>query len=230
MKNSALFALLLLNPVFAVQSHAADAPSYVDGTIIQADGEAQTRVQNDFLTIDLTLERQDSDPARLHREVQKDAAGALEKAHKVTAVQIKTSGYSVIPVYEKNRIVRQQASYRITIETRDFDAGLALAGAMQPFQISNLAFSVSPERRKDTEKLLIQRAIAEMREKFTIAANSLGPRTVTITNITVGARQYEPIQHMLMKGRMTAQADTALPAEAGESQLTVTVSGTALAK
>jgi predicted secreted protein len=229
-KNFGLILMSLIAHFVAAGSHAAEAPGHLDGTVIQADGEAQTRVQNDYLTIDLTLDKQDTDAARLNQDMQKIAAGALAKARKVTTVQAKTSGYSVVPVYDKSRIVRQQASYRITIETRDFDAGLSLAATMQPFQIGNLAFSVSPERRKETERALIQQAIAEMREKFNIAANSLGPRTVTVTHITIGARQYEPVRHMMMKGAMDAQAEAAMPAEAGDSQVTVMVSGSALAK
>jgi len=71
---------------------------------------------------------------------------------------------------------------------------LALAGSMQPFQVRNLNFSVSPEQHKATEKLLMEQAIADLRDNPTIAAASLGNKQLLITNLTIapGATTKSP--------------------------------------
>lgn len=224
----AFYAILLLACPAIAGPEDRTGPG--DGTMIQADGDAQTKVQNDFLLIDLMLVKEGAIPAQLHEEVQKAAAGALDKSKKIAAVQVKTSGYSIYPVYERERIVRQHATYQISLETKDFEAGLSLAAAMQPFQISNLFFSVSPERRKATEKTLLEEAIADLRDNFAIAANSLGAKAFTITSLIIGTRQYNPIQPRLMV-EAAAMADAPpVAAEAGESQVSITVSGSAWVK
>lgn len=229
----ALLAMgLLAAPTNAVAQEAA-RPGPVDGTTIQAEGEAQAKVQNDLLAIDLTLEREGALLPPLHEEVQKEADGALDKAKSNPDVQVKTAGYSVQPVYERERIARQRAIYRISLETKKFDVGLALAAAMQPFQVSNLTFSVSPDRRKATEKTLLEEAIADLRDNLGIAANALGAKTIAITSLTVGARQYNPVQPQIMvRPAMAMAVESAAPvaAEAGESQVHITVSGSALVK
>ncbi len=213
-----------------VSSRDTALPLPADGTTIQAEGEARTRVQNDFLAIDLTLEKEGALLPQLHEEMQKEAAGALDKAKKNPDVQVKTSGYSIYPVYDRTRLVRRHATYQISLETKNFEAGLSLAVAMQPFQISNLTFSVSPERRKATEKTLLAEAIADLKDNFGTAAATLGATSITITNLTIGSRQYNPIQPQMMKADMAMEAATPVAAEAGESQVSITVSGSALAK
>lgn len=197
---------------------------------IQAEGDARTKVQNDLLLIELMLVKEGAVAAQLHAEMQKEAANALDKSHKIAAVRVKTSGYNIYPVYEKERIVRHRATYQISLETTDFNVGLSLAAAMQPFQISNLSFSVSPERRKTTEKTLIEEAIADLRDNFTIAANSLSLQTITITNLTIGPRQYNPIPPQMMKASMAMEGAPPVAAEAGESEVSITVSGSARVK
>lgn len=48
--------------------------------MIQAEGEAQTKVQNDLLAIELTFEKESPLLPELHAEMQQEAATALGKA------------------------------------------------------------------------------------------------------------------------------------------------------
>lgn len=209
MKKGAAFFLLML----ASGAHAA--------SVIKADGEAHAKLGNDYLSISMYLEKQDDNPAQLNREMEAEAAHALDKVKGVTSVKAATVGYSIFPVYDKQRIIGQRANYRLVLETRDFDAGLALAARMQPFQIGNLNFSVSPEKRAAMRKKLLGEAILDMREKMEIVKRSLGASTLAITEISVGASPA--VQPMLMSlSRMAV--------EPGESDISVSVSGTALAK
>ena len=210
------------------QDAVPSAPS--EGTIIQAEGEARTKVENDFLSIELAFEKEHALLPKLHEEVQQAAAGALEKAKQSPEVKVKTSGYSIYPVYDRQRMVRQHATYRISLETGNFAAGLSLAAALQPFQISSLTFSVSPERQKEIEKALLQEAIADLRDNVRIAADALGAKTIRITHLTVGARRNNPMQPPMMSEAMAMKEAAPVAAEAGESQVTISVSGSALAR
>jgi predicted secreted protein len=228
----ALISMLLLASPCLAASQTTTPHNPADGTVIQAEGSAQTDVQNDFLSISLALEKESPLLPQLNEAMQREAASALAKAKKNPEVKTKTSGYSIYPVYEKGVIVRQHATYRISLETKNFDAGLSLAAAMQPFQISNLSFSVSPQLRKATEKTLFEKAVADLRDNFSLAADTLAAKTITITNLTIGPGQYNFIQpRMMMRGAGMAMEKAApMPAEAGESQVSITVSGSALVK
>lgn len=219
--------LVLAGGMARAEGNGGDAATSAQGTVLQAGGEARTQVSNDSLTISLVFERDDSDAAELNRTVMAAAKHALEQARKVTAVKTRTAGYGFFPVYDKGRIVRHRASYRISLETRDFAAGLALAARMAPFQVRQLSFSVSPEKRQATEKRLLREAMADMREKFAIVADSLGSKVFRITRVTVSPSQFRPIPLQGL-GYAKAMARTeSVPAEAGESTVSVSVSGTA---
>lgn len=230
-KNSLMLISAVLTAFLIIPAaHATDPDKRDRGTVIQAEGEAQTKVQNDLVTISLALEKENTDPVRLHNEIQKDVDAALKKAKKATSVKVQTSGYSINPVHPPHESVRHRGIYWIFLEARDFEAALSLAAAMQPFQVKSLSFSVSPERRKTTEKALIAEAIADMREKFSIAAKSLGAQSVTITNVTIGARRYGPVIGPARAGGLATATAKPVIADAGESQVLVTVSGSALAR
>lgn len=219
----------------AAESGAMSAHGIVPGsasvttTQIHASGEARTTVQNDVLTISLMRVREGTDAASLHKAVAAEAAHALATARKVTVVKVRTEGYGVYPVYDKGRIVRQRARYSLSLKTRDVSAGLALAAKLLPFQVQNLRFSVSPEKRKETEKRLIKAAIEDMRGKFAIAARALGDKGFVITQVSIGGPPFSPMpqQRVRMAGAMARESATVVPAEAGESRVVVTVSGTA---
>ncbi len=215
-------AFLLLTHSSLADTPETSPSGPAEGTVIQAEGEAQAKVANDLLSIELTLEKESALTPQLHEEMQQQAAKALDQAKKHPGVEVKTSGYSVYPIYDRGRIVRQHATYR-----------LSLAAALQPFQVGNLVFSVSPERGKATEKSLLEEAIADLRDNIGIAANSLGAKSIRITHITIGSRQdhFAPQPQMMREAMdMAATAPAPVTAEAGESQVSVTVSGAALVK
>ncbi|MBA3013522.1 MAG: SIMPL domain-containing protein [Proteobacteria bacterium] len=228
----AIIAILLLPPFSTAWSHDPAMQSPSDGTIIQAEGNAQTQVQNDFLSIDLVFEKDNANLSQLNEIMQHEAATALGKATKNSVVTVKTSGFSIYPVYERERIIRHHGTYQLSLETKKFDAGLALASDMQPFQVRNLSFSVSPELRRATEKKLLEQAIADLRDTLNIAAGTLGAKDITMINLTIGNREYSPIQPRLMRDPIAMKAASPPPiaAEAGESQVVITVTGSAVAK
>lgn len=226
-------AFLLLTHSSLAATPETSPPGPAEGTVIQAEGEARAKVANDLLSIELTLEKESALTPQLHEEMQQQAAKALDQAKKHPGVEVKTLGYTVYPIYDRGHIVRQHATYRLSLESKDFAAALSLAAALQPFQVGNLVFSVSPERGKATEKSLLEEAIADLRDNIGIAANSLGAKSIRITHITIGSRQdhFAPQPQMMREALdMAATAPAPVAAEAGESQVSVTVSGAALVK
>jgi predicted secreted protein len=218
---AAVLATALASPVSAADDFRA--------TLIKAEGEAQASVANDQLTISLALEREGADTARLHDEIQQEAGRALAAVKKVAGVSARTGGYAVYPVHEKGRIVRHRASYRLVLETRDFAAGLRLAGELQPFVVSGMSFSLSRERQRKTEQALIEQAIGDLRERLRVAARAIGAGEWRITQLQVGDIAAPAPRHLRAEA-MAMSADRAaapVEAEAGETQVSVRVSGSA---
>ncbi len=191
----------------------------MEGTVIKAEGDAHAAIQNDTLTIFLALEKTGEDPARLAREVEEEASRVLDRARKSRDVKVRTLGYSISPIFDRQKITGQRADYRLAIETRDFDEGLALASSLQPFQISGMNFSVSLDRRKAVKERLLVDAIADLRKKIDIVAGSIKAARIEMTEISVeGEMRIRPL------------GLAAVPAEPGESDVSVSVSGTAIAR
>lgn len=219
---AAMSGFLVTLPVAAAEA--------TGGTLISADGVAHGSVPNDLLTVHLALERDGTDPGKLNDDIQREAARALVKAEDVGGVTVGTAGYGVYQVVEKGRVVRHRGSYRLRLETREFAAGLALAGALQPFQVRSLAFSLSPARQREAERALIERAVADLREKLGVAARATGAADWRITQLSIGGGPTLPVRAMHLEAMAVAgDRGTAVEAEPGETQVAISVSGTALA-
>ncbi|HQT25195.1 MAG TPA: SIMPL domain-containing protein [Burkholderiales bacterium] len=190
-----------------------------EGTLIKAEGEAHAPIRNDTLNVFLSFEMTGQDPARLAREIEDEVSKALERARNSGEVKIRTAGYSISPIFDRQRITGERADYRLVLETRNFDAGLSLASSLQPFQISGMNFSVSFERRKAAKERLLPDAIADLRKKIDIVGRSLKASKIEIREISIeGSAQPRPL------------AMAAIPAEPGESDVSVSVTGTAIAR
>ena len=145
--------------------------------------------------------------------------------------EVKTSGYSLTPVYRypqggKPEIVGYNASNTVRIKTTNLDlVGRLIDSAMQAGanNVNRLVFTLRDEQSAQLEAL--RAASLKARTKADAIAAALGLKIVRITSITEGERSIQPVFRQVTAMRAEA-APAQTPVEPGTVDVHSTVSMT----
>lgn len=246
-----LFALSLLLTPFASVSALADAGLALppEGTTIINFSATETRTMpQDLLIASLRIEAEDkADPAVVQKKINDEMTKALDLAKKESAFKVSTGAYSVyknertITLNPKNGESKQETvwsgSQEITIESKDAAKLLDAVGKIQAmgFAMNNLSYTLSPEVMEKTRDELMVSALKKLAAKADIVAKTLGKTKADLVDVDVDqGGPVTPMYKTMMASRvaapMAADAMTAPVAEAGETDVTLTVSARALIK
>jgi predicted secreted protein len=194
-------------------------------------GSATASVANDRMQASLRAEADNASAAAAANQVNATIGRALAMAKSVPDIKVTTTGYSTYQVADKPNAQRWRVVQTITLESSDFTAAATLITRLQDeggLLLSNMGFSLSDKKRRETEDDLTQQAIKAWQDRAQRAAQGLGfdawrPGHVSVQ--TEGGRVY-PMARMQALEARAAAAPVAV--EAGTSEVTVTVSGEAL--
>ena len=214
MRHIRLLALLIAVPVFA-------AP-----TIIELSAEANRPAVNDLVRATVSAEASGSTPGELSRQVNSQIADALKTARAYPGVKTKSGGTSTYPSYAKSgKIESWRMRSELALESGDPAALSELLGKLQgTLAVSNLVLQPSPETRKKAENEAILDAIAAFKARAAVIAEALEkPYRIKQLTVNSSGRVVQPMFRSVAKA-MTAEA-APMPMEAGESLVSVTISG-----
>jgi predicted secreted protein len=216
-------ALLLALCTAAAGPAAAEAPELPRNQV--SFGVEVTRdVENDWVVARLGVTAEDADPARLADRINQEMAWALGIARGREAVKARSGGYTTLPISEPKtgRLRHWRGSQELLLESGDPKALAALVGELQArLQLEDLAFGVSPERRRLVEEELVDAVLEAFRRRAERMARKLGAKTYTIVSLNVGTSGAPPPMPLRAKG-MAMEMDAAMapPAlEGGTSSL-----------
>ena len=223
--------MLLSMLALAVATTAVAQPSSQQPffNVITLETSATADVPTDTLTVTLFTEEQGPDPGALATRVNARLEEALARAKKEPKVEAHSGSYQTTPVYDRaNQITGWRTRAEIVLESRDFKAVSALAGALQPaMKLGSMQFSLSRQAREAADASLLNEALAKFQERARAIAKGLGFPGYQLGQITV--RNEGPIRPQPVMYRMqAASADAAgapVPAEGGKNAVTVFVSG-----
>lgn len=147
--------------------------------------------------------------------------------------EVKTSSYSLEPVYEydqvtrKNKFIGYKAVNQITVKTKQIsNLGRFIDSAVEQGanRVDNISFSLS--ETKGFCKSLLQRATAQARSDAEVVAEALGARISGIKDISAscGGEMPRPLYRFGMAADEAMAAKSATPVEAGTLILQGTVS------
>jgi predicted secreted protein len=220
--NVLMFTAALLA---AAAANAAEPPK-AQGTLIEITADASRQAPNDLARATAFVEATDGNPGELAQRVNSALAAALKTAKAHPTVQTRSGSTYTQPNYAKNgRIDGWRMRAEILMETRDMTALSALLGKLQAtLGVSQIALSPAPETRRKAEDEATIDALATFQAKARLVAGALGkPYRIRQMSIQSGGR---PPIVPIMRGAMMAEAAAApAPIEAGESAVTVTISG-----
>jgi predicted secreted protein len=217
---------------FAATSRAQQANTPVTQPVINVTASATSALPNDRMHAWLRVEVDNPDPAAAANDVNARMAKALARAKAVKGVDASTTAYSSYQISERNQPARWRVSQTLQLEGADFGALSALVSKIQGedgLVLSGMNFSVSTAARRAAEDALTQQAIKAWQARAQNAAQGFGapswrPGHVTIQ--TSDAVRPQPMMRAAAGGAMAQSAPVV--AEAGTSDITVTVSGEAI--
>ena len=227
-------ALLLATLPLAGRGQVPSAEALPREPVVTVSASASATVANDRLRANLRAEADNASAATAAAEVNGRITRALARAKGVAGIAVQTSGYSSYQVSERDRPARWRVSQSITLEGRDFAAMTGLVSALQSevgLLIGGIQFSVSDEAQREAEDALVVQAIRQWQERAARAARGLGfpnwrPGRV---NVQAGGEMRPPYA---MRAAAAPPPGGGAPVafEAGTTEITVTVSGEAVAE
>ncbi len=192
--------------------------------------EAAHEVANDMLVASMTVDIQDRLPDAVSRQLNMVLNDALKKATAFSGVKASSGNQSTYPVYGKNSQVDAWRGHgEIRLESRDFKAAGELIMQLQStMQLGGVQFTVAPETRAQIEDTLIADAIKAFRERAELIRTALGAQSFKTVHFSINSGSMPP-RYPQPVLRSAALAKAAIPAPefaAGESRMTVQISGT----
>ena len=199
----------------------------VQATTVDLAAEASRPASNDQVRAVVFAEAHGANPAELARRVNQDVATALQLIHGKNGFSVKTGHQSTYPVYGRDqKIENWRMRSELVLESRDLGAVSELLGELQQrrLAVGQVSQMPSAETRRKVEDEATRDAIKAFQERASVIADALGKKW-TIKQLSV-SQQGGAMPMPVFRAAKAMMAD-AMPApmEAGESQLTTTVSG-----
>lgn len=190
--------------------------------------EASREVANDLLQAVMSVEVQDRQPARLAQLLNATLNDALKQASAFAGIKAASGNQNTYPVYGKNnQLDGWRGHAEIRLEGRDFKAvGELIMQLQQRMQLQSVQFTLAPDTRAKIENELIAEAIKAFRARAEAIRSAMGTTSYRNVNLSIGGNPY-PHPKAMMRGAMAM--DAAIPAPdfaAGDSRMTIQVSGT----
>jgi predicted secreted protein len=216
-------------------------------TIINLSATEKRTMPQDLLIASLRIELDEGTPLEIQKKINESMAKALDLAKKEPAFKVSTGAYSVykydhpivinVKTGEQKMEPRWRGSQTIDIESKDSTKLLDAVGKIQEigFAMNNLAYTLSPEVMDKVRDELMVEALKKLTAKADIVAKTLGKSKADLVEVNVDAGGPVYPMHKVMMARQEMSMDAGAPmaapvAEAGETDVSLTVSARALIK
>lgn len=200
--------------------------------VLQLNATGTVEVQQDLLTMALTVSRDGADPAAVQTQLKTALDAALAEARKNAQpgqMEVRTGNFALYPRNGRDgRITGWQGTAELVLEGRDFQRITQTAGRIQTMTMGGVHFGLSREQRARSESEAQSIAIERFKAKSAELARAFGFAGYTLREVAVNAGdQVHPMRGrmMAMEASAPAAVDRAVPVEAGKTVVTVNVSG-----
>lgn len=186
--------------------------------------QAEEELPNDLAEAVLAAQAENSDPARVAKEINETMAWALKQVHGVVDIAADSGGYQTYPVYDKTRLDHWRGIQTLTLRSKRIEAlNNVVAQLQRHLQVQDMRFTVSPDQRQAGESRLIDQALDKFRARALRIQNRLGAEGYDIVTLQLGAAGNPapiPVARMAM-----ARVENSAPVagEAGTSRLILRV-------
>jgi predicted secreted protein len=217
-------------------------------TLVNLSASEQVEIDQDLLVANLRFESENKEPKKLQDDINEIMKKAVDAAKKYTEVKVSTQQYYVYPYdydpnpqpVERGEVRKMERTWRgqqgLDLKSKNSEELLKLVGELQTLglAVSGLQYTVSPELLESTRESLLEGALTKLMAKAERAAKALGKSKADLLEVNVDMGGYYP-QPMMARdmayaeGAVMAKMDAPV-AQAGQSQINMTVSARALLK
>jgi predicted secreted protein len=194
---------------------------------IRFQAQISESIANDRMQVILTVHGEDDEPSNLAGKINRDMEWALEKIRTEKTVKANSGGYQTFPVYRKEVVIGWRGRQDLTLESGDVSALSRLVGQLQErLQVRSMSFSVSDEARSAVENRLIGEALDAFKQRARIVQKNFQSKGYRLVDLNINTSS--PIPPPVPRGMVrmaAAQEQAPVSVEAGESKVTVSVSG-----
>lgn len=201
-------------------------PSFAAPMIVELSAETSRPAVNDLIQVTVSAEASGTTPSDLSRQVNSLIADALKTARAYPGVKTQNGGTSTYPIYSKGgKIETWRMRSELSLESGDSAALSELLGKLQTsLGVSNLVLQPSPATRKKAENEAMLDAITAFKDRARVIADALGkPYRIKQLSVNTSGKSIQPMFRAAAKAMVADAAP--MPMEAGESQVSATVSG-----
>ena len=195
---------------------------------------ATMQVLHDWLVIRLAVQKEGADAALVQRQLKTTLAAALTQAQseaKPMSMEVSTGQLNVSPRYNREgKTSGWVGTAELMVQGRDLDRITATAGRLNGLSVSQVEWQISPELLAQSEASVQGQAVAQWRAKASALTQQLGLTRYTISDVTLSTQgngqsiSPRAIPMVMMDPGPDARS-APLPLQAGQSQVTVVVSG-----
>jgi len=205
-------------------------------TLVTLSVTERVKVPQDLLLATLRIESDDRNAQALQNRINTSMGQALEIARAVADIKVSTGHYSVYQFNNQPQGGRANNIWRgsqsLNLESKDAQKLLDLAGQLQDmgFVISQLTYQLSTERADEVRDNLLESAIQRATDKVTRAGQAMGKSDIDIAVLDIDSSLNYDNPVMMFSARAEMAERAAPVAEAGESEVTLTVRVQAVAR
>lgn len=207
--------------------------------VLNLAASASIEVTKDVLSVAFTTTREGADAQAVQGALKQALDAALAEARKIARpgqVEVQTGNFSLFPRYGSvpprggNPVITGwQGSAELIVQGKDAAAIAQLTGRVQTMTIARVAYLLSREAREKVEADAVAQAIARWRAQAQAMSQHFGYALYSVREVSVATNEpgHGPAPMMVQARTMATAAEAALPTEAGKSEVTATVSGSA---
>jgi predicted secreted protein len=217
---------------FAGKVNAQSVPYAPPQNVLQLSATGTVEVQQDLLSLSLTTTREGADASAVQAQLKSALEAALTEARKSAQpgqLDVRTGNFGLYPRYSQGgKITGWQGTAELVLEGRDFARITQTAGRITTMTVGGVGFGLSREQRAKVETEAQSIAIERFKTKAAELAKGFGFSAYSLREVAVNANDQgfpRPMKSMAAAGGV-AQAEMAVPVEAGKSTVVVTVQGT----
>jgi len=203
--------------------------------LINISATVSEEVKQDLLVATLQYNAENREASKVQNEINTAMKKALDLAQKQSDIKVTTGSYNVyerrVPKTDEKVWYGQQT---ITIKSKKSDVILDVAGKMQDLglKMNGLNYMVDPKDSVAIKDVLMEKALQELSARANRAAKALGKSGSDIREVNIQSsgspRPYAVRSYAKME--MASDSMAAPVAAAGESTISMTVSGRAILK
>jgi predicted secreted protein len=218
------FCRIIVTVFFCFSAQAAPVnPS----TLVDLSAESSRPAANDLIRATTLAEATGATPGEPAKRIGAVIAEALKTAKAYSSVKTQSGSTSTFPIYAKGgKIESWRMRSELSLESNDAAALSELLGKLQSSMgVSSLVQIPSPDTRKKAENEAMLDAIAAFKARARIVADALGkPYRIKQLAINSSGRFASPMSMHRASSAMLSES-APMPMEAGESMVTVNISG-----